>query len=283
MALKDLLAQLPEDMKIKVGDKEFDRAALLTEFETEITPLNSRVTELTTREQQLKEQLDAAVAAANLRTNEPHDDGKKPDTKQSLLEAMKELVSGESEYDFNDPYSKQLLGRIGKMLKDETGGVSTGYKSELEELKQGILGIAAMTLEGRMNSDFSRHKWPDGYDASKAWSEAIKNGYVNPTTKLPDIARYNKDVMAPLELKGAAEKARQEGIEEGKKLAQEEMRARQTGRGRLGLVPRPGGGAVPGGKTGAAAKAPTSIAEAIDQIEITDADIAANMGLRVGG
>jgi hypothetical protein len=281
MAYKDLLAALPPDFKIKVGDKEYDAAAFGSEFESEINPLNTRVTELTAREQQLAAERDAAIAAAALRTNERTEENPPVDPRKQLLDAMKGLVSEQNEYDFSDPYSKQLLGRIAKEIKDATAGVGTSSKSELEELKQGILGIAAMTLEGRMNSDFSRHKWPDGYDASKAWSEAIKNGYVNPTTKLPDIARYNKDVMAPLELKGAADKAREEGIAEGKRLAQEEMRARQTGRGRLGLVPRPGGGAVGGGKQGAAA-APRNLAEAIDQIAISDADIAANTGLRAG-
>jgi hypothetical protein len=282
MALKDLLAQLPEDLKIKVGDKELDRAALLAEYDTELNPLNSRVTELTAREKQLQEERDAAIAAAALRTTDDTDRNKKqPDTKSALLQAMKELVSGESEYDFSDPYSKQLLGRIQKMLKDETGGLSTTQQAALDELKQGVMGIAAMTLMQQMNSDFARHKWPDGYDASKAWSEAIKNGYVNPATKLPDIARFNKDVMAPIEAKTAADKAREEGIAEGKRLAQEEMRARQTGRGRLGLVPRPGAGAIGTGKTGTAS-APRNLGEAIDAISITDADIAANTGLRVG-
>jgi hypothetical protein len=280
MALKDLLAQLPEDFKIKNGETELNRAAILAEFDKEVAPLNTRVTELTSREQELKEQLDAAIAAARLRT----DDSKKAETvdpRQQMLDAMKGILGEKDKYDFGDPYSKQLIEEVRNIVKSETSGLSTAQQAELEELKKGNMGLAAMVLMHQMNADFAAHKWPEGYDASKAWSEAIRQGYIDPNTKLPNVARFNRELMAPIEAKTAADKRYEEGIEAGKKLAQEEMRARQTGRGRLGLVPRPGGGAVGGGKQGAAA-APRNLAEAIDQIAISDADIAANTGLRAG-
>ena len=280
MALKDLLAQLPEDMKIKVGDKEYARADLLTEYDTDINSVTSSRAELQAKFEQAAAERDAAIAAANIDRGE----GKKPDPvdpRQQMLEAMKGLLGEKDQYDFSDPYSKQLFGRLEKMLEEKTSGLSTAQAAELEELKKGNMGLAAMVLMHQMNADFAAHKWPDGYDASKAWSEAIKNGYIDPNTKLPNIARFNRDVMAPIEAKSAAEKARLEGIEEGKKLAAEEFRAKQTGRGRLGLVPRPGGGAIGGGKQGNA-NAPRNLGEMIDSINVTDADIAANMGLRAG-
>lgn len=282
MPLKDILAAMPEDLKIKVGDNELDRAAVLAELDKEFTPLNTKITELTAAQQQAKEERDAAIAAAALRNDDRGGEHKEPvDTRAQLFDALKDLIGEKEGYDFSDPYSKLLLNRIDKIIEDKTGGVSNSVKSQFEELNKGLLGLIAMTLEQRMNADFARFKWPEGYDPQKAWSEAIKQGYVDPQTKMPNIARFNREVMAPVESKAAADKRYDEGVEAGKKLAAEEFRVRQTGRGRLGLVPRPGSGPMGGEKKGAGA-APRNLAEAIDNIQVTDADITANTGLRAG-
>lgn len=280
MAYKDLIAALPPDFKIKVGDKELDIAGIQAELDNEFTPLNSRVTELTAREKQLQEERDAAIAATQIRDQPPRQEPVDPGA--AMLEAMKKLVGEKSEYDYGDPYSAGLLKRVEAIVSGETGKLSTAQKTQLDQLNQGIVGLVAMTLTQQMNSDFARHKWPDGYDPSKAWADAIKQGYVNPVTKLPDLARFNDVVMTPVRSKEATDKARQEGIEEGRKQAAEEQRARQTGRGRLGLVPRPGGGSAGTGGNKGAANAPRSLSEAIDSIVVSDAEIAANTGLRAG-
>lgn len=282
MTRKELLAALPADFKITVGDKEIDAAAFRNEIDTEFDTTAAGIADRDTQLAQAHAERDAAIAAANLRTAEKTND-KPVDARQALLDAMKGIVSEKDEYDFNDPYSSQLLKRIGKMIGDQTNGISTAQQGALDELKQGVMGIAAMALMQQMNSDFARHKWPDGYDAAKAWSEALHQGYVNPQTKLPDIARFNRDVMAPLELKGAEKAARDEGIAEGRRLAAEEAKQRNVIRGRFNMVPKPGGGSAAGDKKGAATQGPRNLGEAIDAIEISPADIQANMGLKVGG
>jgi len=280
MAYKDLLAALPEDFKITVGDKEIDRAALMAEIDNEFGTVNTRVTELTAREKQLAEERDAAIAAATLTRRE--DKKEAPvDTRQALLEAMKGLVNEGNEYDFSDPYSKQLLARVTKVIEDSTGKATSGLQSMIEQLNQGIMGTAAIALQQQMNSEFRQYKWPEGYDPKRAWAEALKAGYFDPQTKIPDIGRYNEFVMTPVRMKEAADKRYEEGLAAGRASALEEQRALRTNRGRLGLVPRPGGGPLGGGKKGSA-KEPQTLAEAIDSIEITDADIAANSGLRAG-
>ena len=279
MALKDLLAALPADTVFKVGDKEMSLADYTTAITGEFDTIGNGRTELEARIKQISDERDAAIAAAALR-KEPE---REPDTRtpeQIAQDALLALVDKKNQYNFQDPYSTQLLSLIRKELKDAIGAGAS--KADLDELKTGVMGTAAMALMLQMNSEFGKYKWPDGYDASKAWGEAIKNGYVNPQTRLPDMGRFNDQVMQPTRLKEAELKAREEGIEEGRRLAREEQRSQQTNRGRLGLVPRPGSGPTGGTKKPGQSDAPRSLGEAIDRIEITDADIAANTGLRVG-
>ncbi len=283
MTRKELLAALPADFKITVGDKEINATDFAREIDTEFDATAAGIADRDTKLAEAQAERDAAIAAANLRNGDQSDKAKPVDTRTALLEAMKGLVNEQSEYDFSDPYSSQLLKRIEKIVTEKTGGISTAQQGALDELKQGVMGIAAMALMQQMNSDFARHKWPEGYDASKAWSEALKQGYINPQTKLPDIARYNAVVMAPLQLKESEAKAREDGIAEGRRLAAEEAKQRNVIRGRFGMVPKPGGGGAPGDKKGAAATGPRNLGEAIDAIDVTPADIAANMGLKVGG